>query len=164
MNTEIKVNDTPKTFKVLVTSDSERRGDIIEVSDFNETCFFSQAGLVNKLCCHVIEPAWKVMRDAEVTGREVEVWMGNKWKLKIASYWFPSEIYRLAPEPKAPEYVPYTFEDADKLRGLWIQEKGKNNQQMIISLTDGYANGLSFQELLDDYETLDNSPIGKIKQ
>lgn len=65
---------------------------------------------------------------------------------------------------KQPEYIPFTFEDAEFLIGKAVKSKATKSVYMIIhcdkvgtSLCGGY------QRLLDDYTFLDGSPCGKLK-
>lgn len=168
-----------ETFKVLITGCEKevywyknKIGNIIEVKNDDEANYVAieQGRYISKSDCHVIEPVWKVMKDAEETGRAAEKW--NKetkaWTLKgYLEGWRPMLIYRLAPEPKQPEYEPYSYGDREKLRGLWVRRKNDGAEFMIMAV---YSWGVGtnetcpeYQCLFDEYETLDGQPVGKLK-
>jgi len=174
-----KVQATPETFKVLITGCAnsaywykDNVGEAIEVIDYNEREFHktNSSKLILKSDCHVIEPTWKVMKDAEETGRSVEYW-DDEWKqdTRQTAPWYPNCIYRLTPESKQPEYEPYSYEDRDVLRGLWVRRKGNNEEELMITAIGLYRIGTSerlcpsYRELFDNYETLDGQPVGKLK-
>jgi hypothetical protein len=78
---------------------------------------------------------------------------------------FPGMFYR---RRIAPQYVPYTWEDREELRGRWFRRKDKEPSEFerfvcFFSLIDGhfYINFIRSDELLNECEWLDGSPCGK---
>jgi hypothetical protein len=68
----------------------------------------------------------------------------------------------------APQYVPYTWDDREELRGKWFRRKDKELSEFerfasFFSLIDGhfYINFIRSDELLNECEWLDGSPCGK---
>ncbi len=70
----------------------------------------------------------------------------------------------------APQYVPYTWDDRDELRGRWFRRKTKESWQTnyerlacFFYLIDGhfYVNSIRNDELLNECEWLDGTPCGK---
>ena len=68
--------------------------------------------------------------------------------------------------PLEEEYVPFTFEDREFLRGQWVRRKVSKEEFMIIYLgqlkvgLDG--NYYTYQELFGDFEFIDGKPCGKL--
>ncbi len=71
----------------------------------------------------------------------------------------------------APQYVPYTWDDRDELRGRWFRRKTKESWQTnyerlacFFCLIDGhfYVNSIRNDELLNECEWLDGKPCGKV--
>lgn len=167
--------EAKETFKVLVTecgSDAywykDSIGEIFAVKDNDKNTFRipETTKLITKSDCHVIEPAWKVMKDAEETGKKVEVWITFNCQWYTTECWYISDIYRFAPEPEQPEYEPYSYEDRDTLRGLWVRRKNDNAEFLIMAV---YSWGVgtnetcsTFRLLFDNYETIDGLPVGKL--
>jgi hypothetical protein len=64
------------------------------------------------------------------------------------------------------EYVRFTFEDRELLRGQWVRRKISKEEFMIIYLgqlkvgVDG--NYYTYQELFGDFEFIDGKPCGKL--
>jgi hypothetical protein len=66
----------------------------------------------------------------------------------------------------APQYVPYTWEDREELRGRWYRKKGDNSEFMVNYVTRHNENDIvigpwSADEFLDGFEWLDGTPCGK---
>jgi len=168
--------EAKETFKVLITGATKtywykgKIGEVFEVkeADMDDYLAIQPNNFISKSDCHVIEPTWKVMKDAEETGRDVQVWIASAKKWASPTCWYIGDIYRLTPEPVQPEYEPHSYEDADKLRGLWIKRKGLDGQEMITAIHQ-YRIGTSerqcpsYSELFEKYETLDGQPVGKLK-
>lgn len=170
--------EAKETFKVLITGCSSdaywyhnKIGETLEVSHYSPSNYKTINGeLISKSDCHVIEPVWKVMKDAEETGRGVEVWYtGSKTWKGAPIFWRHKGIYRLAPEPEQPEYEPYSYEDRDTLRGWWVKRKDeKGGEVQIIGLSHdcvyaGTDYALGYKELFDNFLTaIDGRPVGKL--
>jgi hypothetical protein len=69
-------------------------------------------------------------------------------------------------EPKPPQYVPYTWEDRDQLRGRWYRHKQDGVEAMICRLKQSgekfFINSLSSGFFLDSCEWLGGTPCGKM--
>ena len=63
-----------------------------------------------------------------------------------------------------PEYVPFTFEDAEFLIGKTVRCKSQDYVALIISVTKDGTSVDDFKPLLDDFAFLDGSPCGKLKE
>jgi hypothetical protein len=66
----------------------------------------------------------------------------------------------------APQYVPYTWEDREELRGRWYRRKGDNSEFMVNYVTRHNENDIvigPWREgaFLRDCEWLDGTPCGK---
>ena len=147
-----------------------RIGEVFEVTSYNKNIFqvLETEYLISKSDCYIIEPTWKVMKDAEETGRDVEYWDGE-WTqdTRQTAPWYSNCIYRLAPKPPQIEYEPYSYEDRDKLRGLWVRRKDDYIEFMITHIQKGCVGPndgkITFRELFEKYKTLDGHPVGKLK-
>ena len=83
------------------------------------------------------------------------------WKRKPIPTFEIDVAYRIKPQPKI---VPFTFNDADSLRGKWIKHKDHKFEFCVVSLSHyGFTSPItvSYKNLLLDYEFLDGSPCGK---
>ena len=69
-------------------------------------------------------------------------------------------------EPKPPQYVPYTWEDREQLRGRWYRFKDNGVEAMVTRLKNAgdyfFINGLSIGFFFDSCECLDGTPCGKV--
>lgn len=87
-------------------------------------------------------------------------------------YLFEGIRLRIKPEPK---YVPFTFEEAKKIKDKWVKLKGwtalKNiiavfNTYVVIFDKDKYGEmdlmQVTFENLLNKYEFEDKTPCGKL--
>ncbi len=77
----------------------------------------------------------------------------------------PGNVYR---RRIAPQYVPYTWEDREELRGRWFRRKVKDTYEherlaWRFDLVDGYfyVDSTRSDELLNEWVWLDGSPCGK---
>ena len=99
-------------------------------------------------------------------GKEIE-FAPNCFTNKIWNYtrdpiwnWFENE-YRVKPTP---EYIPFTFEDAEFLIGKVVKSKDENWVETISWCGDIATSVSNYETLLSDYTFLDGSPCGKLKQ
>lgn len=93
-----------------------------------------------------------------------------EWTSILFPSWGKCYEYRRKPEPK---YVPWTREDADQFRGIWVAEKRRPLMQSIIGAIDLRpdqeatlwinAGWYSFQQLFDRFTKLDGTPCGKLQ-
>lgn len=93
-----------------------------------------------------------------------------KWYYATKEEIFNSSNIKIEKE-KPKEYIPFTWEDREQLRGKWIKHKKFEDEELIISLTaneddwlvkhDTILNG---ENLLNNYLFLDGSPCGKLKK
>lgn len=76
-------------------------------------------------------------------------------------------IPEIVNKPLEDDYIPFTFEDKELLRGKWIQRKGDKFELQITGFSEngvlassfGY---MSFELLLKEYEFLDGKVCGKL--
>lgn len=68
--------------------------------------------------------------------------------------------YRVKPEP---EYIPFTFEDAEFLIDKIVKHETKPIIEKLISFGLESANAIFYEELLENFTFLDGSPCGKLK-
>jgi len=69
-------------------------------------------------------------------------------------------------EPKPPQYVPYTWEDRNELRGKWYRRKNNSCEVMVRSIecsptTKMAINGHTAERFLEDCIWIDDTPCGK---
>lgn len=133
--------------KVLITQSKptfwyeHNVGDIFEVYDVGADDVWHESPMkgIGKQDCHIIQPAWQVMEEAEETGRSVDIWNKNKkeWQCKGKQYgWFVDEIYRISPEPPEPPKPVYSYEaDKDKLRGVWVRHVSGDYEAQVVYLS-----------------------------
>lgn len=67
----------------------------------------------------------------------------------------------------APQYVPYTWEDREELRGRWYRQKDYPEHERLvahleISRNEIEINGWGAQKFLQKCEWLDGTPCGKV--
>ena len=65
---------------------------------------------------------------------------------------------------EAPEYIPFTFEDAEFLIGKIVSSKKKQYKVMIFECNKKSVQHYTYEELLNNWTFLDGSPCGKLKQ
>ena len=101
-------------------------------------------------------------------GKEIEfkphtgkTWISMKLTTIPPIWSWSSDDYRIKPEP---EYIPFTFEDAEFLIGKVVKCKTQDYTAMIISCTQLGTNVDDWKPMLDDFTFIDGSPCGKLKQ
>lgn len=102
---------------------------------------------------------------AYADGKEIEACNSKStgYYLCIEPHWdWSSWDYRI--KPKAPEYIPFTFEDAEFLIGRLVKCKTQDYTAMIISCTQLGTNVDDWKPMLDDFTFIDGSPCGKLKE
>lgn len=112
----------------------------------------------------------KVMQAFE-DGKEVEYCMRDEpddimplvvpiWDWVDCDYWIKQE-------KQEPEYIPFTFEDAEFLIGKAVKSQSKQPFGIITAIDNGGVEISNtfyiFNVLLNDYTFLDGSPCGKVK-
>ena len=102
---------------------------------------------------------------AWLKGAKIEYFSDKQW-WDIPDPDFREEMqYRIKPEP---EYIPFTFEDAEQLIGKTIKSKSGNSIYIITAINYEYIgiwkNNINYDQLFDIYTFLDGSPCGKLKQ
>lgn len=100
-------------------------------------------------------------------GKTIEYYSNysEKWKIITSPSWNKNIKYRIKPEPK---YVPFTFDDADKLIGKAVT----SNNGIIHIITEinkvnmfiGSNVYVSYDTLFKHYTFLDGTPCGKLKK
>jgi len=75
-------------------------------------------------------------------------------------------IPEIVNKPLEDEYVPFTWEDRELLRGEWIRKKESKSEYLITYFYDkgvGTDNDtFSYELLLNEYEFVDGKPCGKL--
>ena len=106
-----------------------------------------------------------VVNSQEIKG-EKEILKDNTDIIKAIRYEY---TYAIKEKPK--EYIPFTWEDREQLRGKWIKHKKLKDEELIISLTANeddwiitHDANLSGENLLNNYLFLDGSTCGKLKK
>jgi hypothetical protein len=70
-------------------------------------------------------------------------------------------------EPKPPQYVPYTWEDREQLRGRWYRKIHDKDYERMVSILEYSSelfsvNGWMADDFLKNCEWLDGTPCGKV--
>ena len=87
------------------------------------------------------------------------------WIITESPFWDWIRIdYRVKEEPKQPEYIPFTFEDAEFLIGKPVKHKKDSWVEVITYCNENETSSCMYEDLLRDYTFLDGSPCGKLKQ
>lgn len=104
-----------------------------------------------------IMQAYEDGKKIEICGKTEKVWHNA-----ISPDWnWAACDYRIKQEP---EYVPFTFEDAEHLIGKVIKSKDENWIELLTFFGEDYTSNITYEALLRDYTFLDGSPCGKLKQ
>lgn len=90
-------------------------------------------------------------------------WIKVDIDLRKSEKQIPSIGYR---RRTTPQYVPYTWEDREELRGRWYRRNDNKDYERQVTLFDGginnmFINGWEAKEFLQKCEWLDGSPCGK---
>ena len=96
-------------------------------------------------------------------GKEIEYYseVCSEWKKATTPAWnWYTTDYRVKPEP---EYIPFTFEDAEFLIGKVVKHKTDNHLVVVTWCSNETTSVASYKRLLCDYTFLDGSPCGKLK-
>lgn len=73
--------------------------------------------------------------------------------------------YRRKPTP---QYVPWTADDVEQFRGIWVRSKGSEREQLINGFSGAYGTVHVCEEwvelgrLYKQFEKLDGTPCGKV--
>ena len=112
--------------------------------------------------------AFKEGKEIEFAPNSIDkIWVsckGPDWDWDWSMY-----DYRIKEEPKKPEYIPFSFEDAEFLIGKAIKSKTIDVVLLIqvvypkTVMMHGFDT-ISYYLLLLNWEFLDGSPCGKLKQ
>ncbi len=114
----------------------------------------------------VLERAMKAVEigQAVLDGKEIEYNSNNgSWRIaNTPTLNFDDYNYRVKPEP---EYIPFTFEDANDLMGKVIKKMDGTQVQKIVQLNRDYVfagvGQMNYSYLFDHYTFLDGTPCGK---
>lgn len=116
----------------------------------------------------------------EQNGEAVKAWMRgepiqwaaldhpNNWfEENNATFSFGLYLYRPAPKPKPPEYIPFTRETIPM--PCVVRHKASGSRHVIVVAKNGclYPAGVlpvSYDELFSDYTMDDGTPCGTLKQ
>ncbi len=118
-----------------------------------------------------MEVGKKYKRDGEVLLVHFITHGGTAWgqlNSSLARYVSEDEyhLWTEYTEPKPPQYVPYTWDDREQLRGRWYRRKGHNDECFISSLCEVKGelriNHWTAATFLDTFVWLDGTPCGKV--
>ena len=99
---------------------------------------------------------------AYVDGKEIETFDGKVWHHVNIPFWNWNDVdYRVKEEP---EYVPFSFEDAEFLIGKVVKHKKDKWVEMLTWCSPDEVLNIPYEILLDNYTFIDGSPCGKLKQ
>jgi hypothetical protein len=102
-----------------------------------------------------------------------EVYVGDEWLTKegrwiatVAEGFKPNQYTNLTFRRRTtPQYVPYTWDDREELRGKWFKIKGDEVEfqayEFNIDQDKFYINSILAKDLFEYWEYLDGSPCGK---
>ena len=110
----------------------------------------------------IIEEKIAVMQ-AFADGKEIEVRNSKStgyYLCKEPLWDWSSSDYRIK---TTPEYIPFTFEDAEFLIGKLVKSKNKNLVEKIIWCNSTSTSASNYKALLSDFTFIDGSPCGKLK-
>ena len=96
-------------------------------------------------------------------GKVIEYWDNYPptWKMATKPSWdWHTTDYRVKPEP---EYIPFTFEDAEFFTGKVVKHKTANQLAVVTWCSNETTSAGSYKRLLYDFTFLDGSPCGKLK-
>ena len=99
---------------------------------------------------------------AYVDGKELEIFDGKVWHHVNIPFWNWKDVdYRVK---ETPEYVPFTFDDAEFLIGKVVKHKKDKWVELITYCSENETAICPYEHLLDNYTFIDGSPCGKLKQ
>jgi hypothetical protein len=168
--------------KLEVGRKYKRHSDIVEVKFVD--CDGDGWGLsTNGICkCVILDYGWEEVTDKPDPGEgwrllepdeEVHVgdeWFGpawGKWIATVSKGFKPNQYTNLTFRRRiAPQYVPYTWDDREELRGRWYRPKDKKQHERQVTTFNVYEynfliNGWTAERFLKNYEWIDGSPCGK---
>ena len=67
---------------------------------------------------------------------------------------------QVTPEVTQPKYRPYTFEDREEFRELWLVNKG--GEHRVTQINDEGFNFMTYQHAFENCTHLDGTPFGKL--
>jgi hypothetical protein len=80
---------------------------------------------------------------------------------------FQNPIPKMVNIPLEGEYIRFTFEDEELLKGKWIKHKRDSSHILINYISDTTVgidgNYYTYEELFNNFEFVDGKPCGKIK-
>lgn len=104
-----------------------------------------------------IMQAYEDGKKIEICGKTEKVWHNAilpDWNWAVCDYRIKQE----------PEYVPFTFEDAEFLIGKPVKHKKDSWVEIITYCNKNETSSCMYEDLLRDYTFLDGSPCGKLKE
>ncbi len=82
---------------------------------------------------------------------DTQYWEKDEWRIK-----------------KEPEYIPFTFDDKEQLKGRWIKMIGSGDYLITVTFKEGICitdgSTIYYERLLEEYIFDDGSPCGKVKE
>jgi len=105
---------------------------------------------------------YRIFKDAIKEGKTVECKVKNGWYVDRDGYDFilHPDNYRIKPDV----YIPFTFEDADILRGQWFKSKSTKSEYQITEVHKDGINLMPFKVFFKLYTFLDGTPCGKLSE
>lgn len=109
----------------------------------------------------------KEVIQAFLDGEDVEYWnkYDRKWHCLSTPQFQSDTEYRVKPKE---EIIPMDFSDAERLIGKTVKHKDSEEYGIITSITASVVQTgsyyYSYKDLMDQYEFLDGSPIGKLSK
>ncbi len=115
---------------------------------------------------------WRLLHPDEDVEEGDQFLNGNRWEKSINFRSDKKQGVGFAYRRRiAPQYVPYTWEDRDELRGRWYRQKDEKQRERQVTILDllelsrdrnnMVINGWIAKEFLGVCEWLDGSPCGK---
>jgi hypothetical protein len=168
--------------KIEVGKKYKRHSDIVEVKFVD--CDGNGWGLStdDRSTCVILDYGWQEVIDKPDPGEgwrllhpDEDLEAGDEFWSQSEQTWIPSlqsqtiqlcgMYYR---RRIAPQYVPYTWDDREELRGRWFRRKVKDTYEherlaWRFDLVDGYfyVDSTRSDELLNEWVWLDGSPCGR---
>lgn len=113
---------------------------------------------------------WRLLHPVEDVAQGDEFFHNNQWERSEIWDGDPQNRLYFYRRRTTPQYVPYTWEDREELRGRWYRKKHNKDyerEDQVKSLEfqhnskNFYINGVDSKRFWKVYEWLDGSPCGK---
>jgi hypothetical protein len=111
---------------------------------------------------------WRLLEpDEEVHVGDEWLTQEGRWIATVSEGFKPNQYINLTFRRRTtPQYVPYTWDDREELRGRWFRKKeDKHDERQVVFIdandSDIIIGGWRAKEFLQKFEWLDGSPCGK---